>query len=151
MAKVLIVGVGNRMRADDAFGPLAIDRLKESMDLPQDWLLLDAGEVPENALGLVDKEKPDRVLLIDACDWGGQPGEVRFFTSEEILQLPIRTISTHGVPLSFWVKMTLIDHPELKIELLGIQAQSLEFNSLLTPQVAVVLERIEELVRQHLI
>jgi len=147
---VLIVGVGNRMRADDAVGPLAIDRLKESMDLPQDWLLLDAGEVPENALGLVDKEKPDRVLLIDACDWGGQPGEVRFFTSEEIEQLPIRTISTHGVPLSFWVKMTLVDHPDLKIELLGIQAQSLEFNSPLTHEVTGALESIEESVRKHL-
>lgn len=150
MAKVLIVGVGNRMRADDAFGPLAIDRLKESMDLPQDWLLLDAGEVPENALGLVDKEKPDRVLLIDACDWGGQPGEVRFFTSEEILQLPIRTISTHGVPLSFWVKMTLIDHPELKIELLGIQAKNVGFNESLSAPITTVIGRIEDLVREHL-
>ncbi|MBA7596090.1 Hydrogenase 3 maturation protease [subsurface metagenome] len=150
MAKVLIVGVGNRMRADDAFGPLAIDRLKESMDLPQDWLLLNAGEVPENALGLVDKEKPDRVLLIDACDWGAEPGEVRFFTSEEIEQLPIRTISTHGVPLSFWVKMTLIDHPDLVIELLGIQAEDLTFNQPMTPAVAAVLEQVEEVVRSHL-
>jgi len=150
MAKVLIVGVGNRMRADDSFGPLAIDKLKESMDLPQDWLLLDAGEVPENALGLVDKEKPDRVLLIDACDWGGQPGEVRFFSADELLKLPIRILSTHGVPLSFWVEMTLIDHPELKIELLGIQAQSLEFNSPLTPEVTGALESIEESVRKHL-
>ena len=147
---MLIVGVGNRMRADDAFGPLAIDRLKESMDLPQDWLLLNAGEVPENALGLVDKEKPDRVLLIDACDWGAEPGEVRFFTSEEIEQLPIRTISTHGVPLSFWVKMTLIDHPDLVIELLGIQAEDLTFNQPMTPAVAAVLEQVEEVVRSHL-
>ncbi|MEA3312360.1 MAG: hydrogenase maturation protease, partial [candidate division WOR-3 bacterium] len=113
MAKVLVIGVGNRMRADDAVGPLAIDRLQESADTPENWMLIDAGEVPENALGLVEKEKPDRVLLIDACDWDAEPGEVHFFTSEEILKLPIRTISTHGVPLSFWVKMTLVDHPDL--------------------------------------
>lgn len=150
MAKVLIVGVGNRMRADDAFGPLAIDRLKESMDLPQDWLLLDAEEVPENALGLVDKEKPDRVLLIDACDWGGQPGEVRFFSADELLKLPIRILSTHGVPLSFWVKMTLIDHPELTIELLGIQAKNVGFNESLSAPITTVIGRIEDLVREHL-
>jgi len=151
MAKVLVIGVGNRMRADDAVGPLAIDKLKESSNLPSDWMLIDAGEVPENALGLVEKEKPDRVLLIDACDWESQPGEVHFFTSEEILKLPIRTISTHGVPLSFWVKMTLVDHPDLKIELLGIQASDLTFNQPLTPAVAAALERIEELLRLHLI
>jgi len=139
------------MRADDAVGPLAIDKLKESSNLPSDWMLIDAGEVPENALGLVEKEKPDRVLLIDACDWESQPGEVHFFTSEEILKLPIRTISTHGVPLSFWVKMTLVDHPDLKIELLGIQASDLTFNQPLTPAVAAALERIEELLRLHLI
>jgi len=138
------------MRADDAVGPLAIDRLQESADTPENWILIDAGEVPENALGLVDKEKPDRVLLIDACDWDAEPGEVHFFTSDEILQLPIRTISTHGVPLSFWVKMTLAEHPDLKIELLGIQAGDLTFNRPLTPPVAAALERIEELVREHL-
>jgi len=150
MAKVLVIGVGNRMRADDAVGPLAIDKLKESSNLPSDWMLIDSGEVPENALGLVEKEKPDRVLLIDACDWESQPGEVHFFTSEEILKLPIRTISTHGVPLSFWVKMTLIDHPDLKIELLGIQAGDLTFNQPLTPPVAAALERIEEILKEHL-
>jgi len=138
------------MRADDAVGPLAIDKLKESSNLPSDWMLIDSGEVPENALGLVEKEKPDRVLLIDACDWESQPGEVHFFTSEEILKLPIRTISTHGVPLSFWVKMTLIDHPDLKIELLGIQAGDLTFNQPLTPPVAAALERIEEILKEHL-
>ena len=150
MAKVLIVGVGNRMRADDAVGPLAIDKLKESMDLPQDWLLLDAEEVPENALGLVDKEKPDRVLLIDACDWGAEPGSVRIFSSDELLTLPIRILSTHGVPLSFWVKMTLIDHPELKIELLGIQAKNVGFNESLSAPITTVIGRIEDLVREHL-
>lgn len=148
--KVLIIGVGNRMRADDAVGPMAIDKLQQSADLPSNWILVDAGEVPENALGLVDKENPDKVLLIDACDWEAKPGEVRFFTEEEILKLPIRMLSTHGVPLSFWVKMTKVDHPELKIELLGVQAKSLEFNAALTPQVAAVLEEIEGLVREHL-
>ena len=148
--KVLIIGVGNRMRGDDAVGPMAIDRLKESRDIPDTWMLVDAGEVPENALGLVEKEKPDRILLIDACDWGGEPGEVRFFSADEILTLPIRTISTHGVPLSFWVKMTLVDHPYLKIELLGVQAQSLEFNAPPTPAVVKTLEGIEGVIREHL-
>ena len=150
MPKVLIIGVGNRMRGDDAVGPLAIDKIKESRDLPKEWLLVDAGEVPENALGLVDKEKPDRVLLIDACDWDAEPGQVRFFTSDELEKLPIRMLSTHGVPLSFWVKMTLTDHPDLKIELLGIQASDLTFNQPLTPAVAVALERIEEILKEHL-
>lgn len=138
------------MRADDAVGALAIERLKESGNLPSDWLLIDAGEVPENALGLVDKEKPERVLLIDACDWDAEPGEVRIFSADEILKLPIRTISTHGVPLSFWVKMTLTDHPDLTIELLGIQAGDLTFNRPLTPPVTAVLELIEEILKEHL-
>lgn len=150
MAKVLVIGVGNRMRADDAVGPLAIDKLKESSNLPSDWMLIDAGEVPENALGLVEKEKPDRVLLIDACDWDASAGEVRIFSADEILKLPIRTISTHGVPLSFWVKMTLVDHPDLKIEMLGIQAGNVGFNESLSAPITTVIGRIEDLVREHL-
>jgi hydrogenase 3 maturation protease len=149
--KILIIGVGNRMRADDAVGPMAIDRLQEAGNLSSNWLLIDSGEVPENALGLVDKEKPDRVLLIDACDWDAPAGDVRFFSADELLKLPIRMLSTHGVPLSFWVKMTLVDHPNLNIELLGIQAGDLTFNQPLTPGVAAALERIEGLVREHLL
>jgi len=148
--KVLIIGVGNRMRGDDAVGPLAIDRLKQAKDWPEEWTLVDAGEVPENALGLVDKEKPSRILLIDACDWGAEPGETRFFSAEELEKLPIRMLSTHGLPLAFWVKMTLTDHPGLKIELFGIQAAELAFNAALTQPVAAALERIEVLVRKHL-
>jgi hydrogenase 3 maturation protease len=148
--KVLIIGVGNRLRGDDAFGPLAIDRLLESTTIPSNWILVDGGEVPENALGLVEKKKPSRILLIDACDWEGIPGEVRFFSSEEIIKLPLRTISTHGVPLSFWVKMTQVEHPTVIIELLGIQAASLEFNSPLTPPIAASLEKIEEIIKEHL-
>lgn len=148
--KILIVGVGNRMRGDDAVGPLAVDRLQKSADFPENWILVDAGEVPENALGLVEKEKPDRVLLIDACDWGAEPGELRFFSSEELEKLPIRMLSTHGLPLSFWVKMTLVEHPGLMIELLGIQAQSLEFNAALTPPVTTSLGNIEEVIKNHL-
>ncbi|NLI97409.1 hydrogenase maturation protease [bacterium] len=147
---VLLIGVGNRLRGDDAFGPLAIDRLLESSTIPSNWIFVDGGEVPENALGLVEKEKPDRILLIDACDWGGMPGEIRFFSADEILSLPIRTISTHGVPLSFWVKMTQVEHPSVLIELLGVQAASLEFNASLTPPVQAALEHIEDIIKKHL-
>lgn len=148
--KILIIGVGNRLRGDDAFGPLTIERFLESSTIPSHWTLVDGGEVPENALGLVEKEKPSRILLIDACDWDGVPGEVRFFSADEILSLPIRTISTHGVPLSFWVKMTQVEHPSILIELLGIQAASLEFNASLTPPVQAALEHVEDIIKKHL-
>lgn len=148
--KILIIGVGNRMRGDDAVGPLAIDQLQKSTAIPSNWLLIDGGEVPENALGLVEKEKPDRILLIDACDWGAEPGAVRFFSVAELEKLPIRMLSTHGLPLAFWVKMTLVEDPELTIELLGVQAQSLEFNAVLTPPVASSLEKLEEIIKKHL-
>ncbi len=148
--KILIIGVGNRMRADDAIGPMAIDRLQASGNLSSDCLLIDAGEVPENALGKVDEFAPSRVLLIDACDWGGELGELRIFSTEEIINLPIRMLSTHGVPLSFWVQMTLMEHPNLNIELLGIQVGDLTFNNPLTPPVASALNRINAFLKQHL-
>jgi hypothetical protein len=46
--------------------------------------------------------------------------------------------------------MTLVDHPDLTIELLGIQADDLTFNRPLTPPVAAALERIGEILKEHL-
>lgn len=68
----LLVGVGNEMRGDDAFGPLlARSLIREGLPA------LDAGTAPENVTGAVRARAPSVVVLADAVDFGGLPGEVR--------------------------------------------------------------------------
>jgi hydrogenase 3 maturation protease len=49
--------------------------------------------VPENYLEKVAATYPDTILLIDAADFGGQPGEWRIFSGED---LALTGISTHA-------------------------------------------------------
>jgi len=68
----LLVGVGNDLRGDDAFGPLLARRLAAEM-LPA----LDAGSAPENLTGPILRAAPDLLILADAAVMGEAPGTVR--------------------------------------------------------------------------
>jgi len=95
--RIVICGIGNDIRGDDAFGVLVAERLKELLDNP-DVLVLNCGEVPENYTGKIANFKPDLVVLVDAVDFGGEVGEYIIADPEGTLG---EAISTHGLPLKF--------------------------------------------------
>jgi len=66
LAPVLLIGIGNPSRGDDAIGPLAIQRL-EALDLPDTELLTDFQLQVEHALDLVGRRE---VVFIDATASG---------------------------------------------------------------------------------
>ncbi|CAI1491917.1 Coenzyme F420 hydrogenase maturation protease [Thermococcus nautili] len=95
--RVVICGIGNDIRGDDAFGVLVAERLKELLDNPN-VLVLNCGEVPENYTGKIANFKPDLVVLVDAVDFNGEVGEYIIADPEGTLG---EAISTHGLPLKF--------------------------------------------------
>lgn len=62
VAPLLVIGIGNPSRGDDAIGPLAIERL-EAMDLPGVELLTDFQLQVEHALDLLGRRE---VIFVDA-------------------------------------------------------------------------------------
>lgn len=66
--------------ADDGVGPF-IAGLLQSTDRVT---VLDCGETPENFLGVIVRLKPDRLVVIDAADFGGRPGEIRAVARDDI-------------------------------------------------------------------
>jgi hydrogenase 3 maturation protease len=70
--RVVIVGVGNRMKGDDGFGPVMIDRLQGRVKVP----LFDCGSVPENFIAPIRREEPGTVLVLDAADLSEPPGSI---------------------------------------------------------------------------
>ena len=69
MAPLLVIGIGNPSRGDDALGPLAIERLA-ALDLPGTELLTDFQLQVEHALDLVGRRE---VVFIDAAASGPEP------------------------------------------------------------------------------
>ena len=69
---VLLLGVGNRQREDDGVGSYLVRRLQRKIRIPS----LDAGDVPENYIKQIENSGADFLLIVDAADFGANPGEI---------------------------------------------------------------------------
>ena len=78
--RVVIACVGNELRHDDGVGPFIAGLLRPTDSLT----VVDCGETPENFLGVIARHNPQKVLIIDAAYFGGEPGEVRVVSKAEI-------------------------------------------------------------------
>lgn len=137
VGRVLLVGIGNRWRGDDGAGPTLIDRLQGQVEIS----LLDCGEVPESYLGKMVEAQPDTVVLVDALDFGEEPGSVGIFDSA---YLPERPGSTHDVPLRCLAEY-LCEETGAKVVALGIQPRTTALGDSLSPEVAQTIDQLSEL------
>jgi hydrogenase 3 maturation protease len=95
--RIVICGIGNDIRGDDAFGVLVAERLKELVKNPE-VLIINCGEVPENYTSKIAGFNPDLVVFVDAVDFKGEVGEFIIADPEGTLG---EAVSTHGLPLKF--------------------------------------------------
>jgi hydrogenase 3 maturation protease len=95
--RIVICGIGNDIRGDDAFGVLVAERLKELVKNP-DVIIFNCGEVPENYTSKIANFSPDLVVFVDAVDFRGEMGEFIIADPEGTLG---EAVSTHGLPLKF--------------------------------------------------
>jgi hydrogenase 3 maturation protease len=125
--KVVIACVGNELRADDGAGPLIAGLITETESLK----VVNCGETPENYLGVIIREKPEKVVVIDAVYMGGEPGEVKAIRKEELAE---GGYSTHMPTLSMFT-----DFVESQIStvtyFIGIQPETIAFGADMTPAV----------------
>ncbi|MCD6140529.1 MAG: hydrogenase maturation peptidase HycI [Thermococcus sp.] len=114
--KVLICGIGNDTRGDDAFGVYVVEKLKEMIS-NQKVVFLNCGEMPESYTGKIIRENPSHVVFIDAVHFEGKPGEIVLADPEGTLG---EAFSTHKMPLKLLVRY-LKQHTKAKFILIGAQ------------------------------
>jgi hydrogenase 3 maturation protease len=137
---ILILGVGNQMRADDGVGPLMIKRLQGKVHVP----LLDAGDVPENYLGPIERAHADLVLVIDAADLGAHPGDLSLLGRDQLSEIGL---STHSSNLSL-VFEALPANSRPEVLLLVVQPESTEFGGEPSPAVMTTMDILEGLLTE---
>ncbi|MBU0651012.1 hydrogenase 3 maturation endopeptidase HyCI [bacterium] len=116
---LLIITVGNTFRSDDGVGPYIYSKLKSSKKIK----ILNADENPENIVDDAIAFNPDKIIFIDAGDWGGVPGEIKIISEDQISKV---TFSTHMIPLNV-VSALIRQDIDAEIVFLGIQILSMEF------------------------
>ncbi|MFB6163097.1 MAG: hydrogenase maturation protease [Halococcoides sp.] len=85
------IGLGNGLRGDDAIGPRLIEAVRDRRDWP-------CRTVRSPDLSLVHAvEDFDRVVIVDAARFGGDPGTCRVLDPEAVADL--ETVGTHDADL----------------------------------------------------
>lgn len=141
-ARVVVLGLGNMLMADDGVGLAALARLDEEWFVPRSVSLVDGGTWGMNLLPVI--ERADRLLIFDAIDFNEPAGAVIRLERGDIPRFLAQKLSPHQVDLREVLALaelrgTLPD----QIIALGIQPARVEMSTSLSP---VVEEKLDELV-----
>jgi hydrogenase maturation protease len=92
--RIGVIGLGNVLCGDDAFGPYVIQMLEAGYLFPKNVAILDLGTPSLDLVAHI--ECLYAAIIIDSVRANGAPGELRIYNREEILQRPIQPrISPH--------------------------------------------------------
>ncbi len=130
----MLVGLGNRLRGDDGFGSLLVERLNGRISA----VCVDAGTTPENFIGRIAREKPDTLVLVDAMHLGGKAGDCALMGADEIAA---GGLSTHDLSPRVFTEH-LRERTSAKMYMLGIQPHDLTLGAPLSEPLQ---RRLEEL------
>jgi hydrogenase 3 maturation protease len=131
-SKVVILGVGNTLKGDDAAGPLVCERLSGRVPAR----VIDAGAVPENYIGPVLAASPDVLFIVDAVDFGGHPGQIRVYTPEQIHGL---AFSTHALSVHLSINV-IRREKKVEVYVIGVQAGRTRLGDCLSPAMREAVE-----------
>ena len=135
----MILGIGNEIKGDDAIGPIIAKKSSSLFNENKNIAVFDGGTVPENYTGLIRKENPTHIILVDAVDMKKEPGYIRVVEKEEIANY---NISTHAMPVSFLIKY-METTVSAQIILIGVQPKGMGFAEPISKEVN---ESVEEVV-----
>jgi hydrogenase 3 maturation protease len=125
-SKTIILGVGNTLKGDDGIGPLVCQQLTGKIDAE----IIDAGTVPENYIQKIIKKAPENLVIIDAADFAGPPGQIKLLQTE---QLSSTVFSTHSLSPRLFLDM-IRSEIKLKVYFIGIQPAHVELGQSLSAE-----------------
>ena len=124
--ETLVLGLGNILWADEGFGVRTVEALNAAYRFPDDVRLMDGGTQGIFLLPWVRAAK--RLLILDAIDFGLEPGELRVMHQEDVPRfMGVKKVSMHQAGFQevlMSAKLTE-DFPD-KIALVGVQPQLLD-------------------------
>ncbi len=142
--RILIAGIGNTDRGDDAVGPLVARSI--------------AGRLPPGARAIVNRgdmfeliedwKTADAVICVDAAMSSGAPGCIhRFDANAEPIPRELSLVSSHifGLADAIELARALGMLPEILI-VLAVEADNFQTGSEMAPEILSAAEAVEELI-----
>jgi len=141
--RVCLMGLGNVACGDDGFGVRLAEELLEA-GVPD---VVVARTTPEHYIGRIADQGFDRLVFLDAVEFGAPPGSVVLLNAHEICARYAQ-ISTHKISLGVlakWVRAS----SRTKVWLLGVQPQSIKPGETITPTVSATRDLLRALLLEQ--
>ncbi|WP_424971368.1 HyaD/HybD family hydrogenase maturation endopeptidase [Dinoroseobacter sp. S76] len=124
--RVLILGIGNVLWADEGFGVRAVEELARRWKFPDHVKLLDGGTQGLYLLPFL--EEADVLLVFDAVDYGLEPGTIKVVEDDEVPRfMGAKKMSLHQTGFQDVIATAqLMDQCPEKLCLIGVQPVELE-------------------------
>ena len=145
--RLLVVGFGSSLRADDAVG-LAVAEILAAGPTPDGVRVTTAGSDALRLPSLWQGEP--RIWLVDAVIRGQAPGSLHILEHDDVLAVPQKHATVHqlSLPESIrWINLTYPEMATVRYRLWGIEPGSLELEEGLSPKVTEAATRIAEMIR----
>ncbi len=141
-----IIALGNRLRGDDAIGPVLLDNIEMSA-ADTDLKLIDAGS--DAFLVLEHLMEKDPVLILDCARMNRQPGTVMVFSAQDAeIRTTAENIVLHGFSLAEIIEMAGKLGQTAPLRIVGIEPESVDFNqplsATLNKQLPFILNKVLE-------
>jgi hydrogenase maturation protease len=123
--QIAVIGIGNILMSDDGAGIFALRELEDRFDWPDYVELIDGGTKGLELLPFV--EDKERILFIDAVNFGMEAGHVGELSKEEIPDYFVTKLSVHQIALPDLIGAgRLLGTLTEEIHLVGIQPAYIE-------------------------
>lgn len=140
-----ILGVGNVLQQDDGIGVKVLKYLEANYIFPEDVELIDGGTTGAGLdTAIYGKEW---MIVIDALNVSGNPGEVKFLSGEEFLSKPSAIRMTpHQVGFLDQIQLLALEGNGPKhVDLIGVIPKEISFLPTLSPEVEASMDQVIEM------
>lgn len=140
--RIVVLGLGNLMRTDDAVGMLALQHMRADLRLPADVVLIEGGTLGLDLLHPL--QGATHLLALDAIDGGAAPGTLLRFAGDAVADLPVSK-SVHLLGFSDLIgALRLTGEAPAEIVVLGVQPETIGWGTELTATLREALPRLVE-------
>lgn len=124
--RVLIMGIGNVLWADEGFGVRCIEHLAAEWTLPEGVTVLDGGTQGLYLLPFL--EEADTLIVFDAVDYGLAPGTLKLVEDDEVPRfMGAKKMSLHQTGFQDVIATAqLMGYCPARLLLIGCQPEELE-------------------------
>ncbi len=131
--KVLVLGVGNVMRSDDAVGMLVARELA-SDSLPAEVVVMEGGT---DGLALMEHiQAAEHVVVVDAAEMKAAPGTVSVFSPEQVRDLcGDAAVSAHELRVLSALRLMSQLEGCPPVSIVAVQPANLNYGTQLSPEV----------------